>query len=107
MRTLKHIAEQIIRSPLAANVAAFAAAEVVGKISRLATVLAMARTLEPAQIGIAAAALAVGEIMKSLTENGVGHFLVRAPADTVEAAARTARRLFWVWCGGLFAPTWP
>ena len=45
MLTFKHIATKIISSPLATNVAAFAAAEMVGKISRLATVLAMAEGL--------------------------------------------------------------
>lgn len=101
MRTLKHFAAQIIRSPLASNVAAFAAAELVGKVSRLGTVLAMARTMEPAQIGVAAGALAIGEIMKSLTENGIGHVLIAADEHTIEAKARTAHRLVWGWCIGL------
>jgi len=98
----KTLAARIAASALMANIAAYAAAEVAGKVSRLATVIAMARVLDPVQIGIAAGALAVGEIMKSLTENGIGQMVIAASSEEVEAKARTARRLFWMWCSGLF-----
>lgn len=87
--------------PLVGNAAAYAVSEASAKVSRLLVVLAMARFMTPAEIGIAAAALAVSEIIKSLTENGIVHVVIRAADREVEATARTARRLAWVWCGGL------
>jgi len=102
MRSLKHFAEQTVRSPLAANVAAFAAAEQVEEVSRLATGLAMARTMEPAQTGIATDTMAVDVIMKSLAEYSVGEVLIGSAEDAVEATVRTVRRLTRGWCIALF-----
>ena len=91
------------RSRFLGNVAAYAASEAAGKASRLLVVLAVSRFLEPAEIGLAAAALAAAEILKSLTENGVVQRIVAAPDGDLDAACRAAHRLFWMWCGGLFA----
>ncbi|MGP6085896.1 oligosaccharide flippase family protein [Antarctobacter jejuensis] len=81
---------------------AYGASEAATKASRLFVVIAVARVLDPAQIGLAAAALAVGDILKSLTENGVVQRIIAAREEDLDATCNTAHRLFWAWCLGLF-----
>jgi PST family polysaccharide transporter len=47
--------------------------------------------------------MAAGDILKALTENGVGQRIIAASDATLEATCTTARHIFWVWCFGLFA----
>ncbi|MEP1768142.1 MAG: oligosaccharide flippase family protein [Sulfitobacter sp.] len=84
------------------SLAAYGASEVAAKASRLLVLALVARTLDLAVVGAAAAALAVGDILKALTENGVGQRIIAASDDAVEATCATAHRIFWVWCTGLF-----
>ncbi|KIN64484.1 Polysaccharide biosynthesis protein [Sulfitobacter noctilucicola] len=86
---------------LATNLIAYGASEVAAKASRLLVVVAVARTLDLTQIGIAASAMAAGDLLKALTENGVGQRIIAASDDTLEETCTTARRIFWVWCLGL------
>lgn len=85
------------------NLLAYGASEVATKASRLLVVIAVARTLDLHQIGIAASAMAAGDILKSLTENGVGQRIIVARDADLEATCATAHRIFWAWCTGLFA----
>lgn len=87
---------------LASNLIAYGASEVAAKASRLLVVIAVARTLDLTQIGIAASAMAAGDILKALTENGVGQRIIAASDETLEATCTAARRIFWIWCFGLF-----
>lgn len=87
---------------LATNLLAYGASEVASKASRLLVVVAVARTLDLTQIGIAAAAMAAGDILKALTENGVGQRIIAARDAELDATCATAHRIFWVWCVGLF-----
>lgn len=75
---------------------AYGASEVVSKLSRLFVVVMVARHLGAEQIGLAAAALAVCDIIKSLTENGIGQRIMAArDADLASVTAR-AHHLFWL-----------
>lgn len=87
----------------AGHLLAYGASEAAAKISRLFVVIAVARTLEPAAIGVAAAALAGSDLLKALTENGVGQRIIAASERDLAATCRTARRIFWAWCLGLAA----
>ncbi|MFT5630765.1 MAG: lipopolysaccharide exporter [Gammaproteobacteria bacterium] len=87
---------------LFSNLMAYGASEVAAKASRLLVVVAVARTLDLTEIGIAATAIAAGDILKSLTENGVGQRIIAAKDSDVAATTATAHRIFWVWCVGLF-----
>lgn len=87
---------------LAASLVAYGASEVAAKASRLMVVIAVAHTLDLTQIGIAASALAAGDILKALTENGVGQRIIAASDEALEATCVAARRIFWIWCFGLF-----
>ncbi len=88
---------------LIGNLMAYGASEVASKASRLLVVMAVARTMELKEIGIAATAIAAGDILKSLTENGVGQRIIAANDKDLPAVCATAQRIFWVWCLGLFA----
>lgn len=82
---------------------AYGASEIATKLSRLGVVIAVARTLDVAEIGIAAAALATGDLLKSLTQNGIGQRIIAAPTSELAATCNRAHDLFWAWCLGLFA----
>lgn len=87
----------------ATNLIAYGASEVAAKASRLFVVVAVARTLDLTQIGIAASAMAAGDLLKALTENGVGQRIIAASDDELETTCTAARRIFWISCLGLFA----
>lgn len=87
---------------LAQNLFAYGASEIAAKASRLLVVVAVARTLELAEIGLAAAALAAGDILKSVNENGVGQRIISASDDELDATCATAHRIFWCWSLALF-----
>ncbi|MEL6167484.1 MAG: oligosaccharide flippase family protein [Pseudomonadota bacterium] len=77
--------------------------EIVQKLSRIAVVVAVARVMDAEAIGIAAAAIAAGDILKAFTENGVVQRIIAAPEDKLAGVVVTGRRLFLIWCAGLFA----
>ncbi|NDV00535.1 oligosaccharide flippase family protein [Pseudoroseicyclus tamaricis] len=89
--------------PFARHLVAYSLSEAAAKASRLLVVVAVARTMDVAAIGVAAAALAAADILKALTENGAGQRIIAASDDALEATCRTAQRIFWAWCLGLFA----
>ncbi|RYH01176.1 polysaccharide biosynthesis protein [Salipiger sp. IMCC34102] len=91
------------QSTLVANLMAYGASEVASKASRLIVVMAVARTLDLTQIGVAATAMAAGDILKSLTENGVGQRIIAARDEDLEATCATAHRIFWGWSIAMFA----
>ena len=86
----------------AGNLLSYGASEVAAKASRLLVVIVVARTLDLTQIGIAAAAMAAADILKSLTENGAVQRIIAAKDHELEATCATASRIFWVWCISLF-----
>ncbi|WP_121066075.1 oligosaccharide flippase family protein [Chachezhania antarctica] len=88
--------------PFARHLMAYCLSEVAAKASRLLVVVAVARTMDAAAIGVAAAALAAADILKALTENGVGQRIIAAREEDLAATTRTASRIFWAWCLGLF-----
>lgn len=90
-------------SRLFGHLMAYGASETATKLSRLGVVIVVARSLDLAEIGIAAAALAMGDLLKSLTENGVTQRIVVASQDELEEVCHRAHRLNWLWCAGLFA----
>lgn len=92
----------LLNAPFARNLAAYGASEVAAKASRIFVVMAVARSLGAEEIGIAAAAMAASDILKSLTENGIGQRLIAARESDLAGLARTALRLFWVWAIALF-----
>lgn len=82
---------------------AYCASEAATKLSRLGVVVVVARTLDLTEIGLAAAALATGDLLKSLTENGVNQRIIAAPQAALSGTCARAHQVNWLWCGGLFA----
>lgn len=89
--------------PFGRSLLAYCLSEVAAKASRLLVVVAVARSMDAATIGLAAAALAAADILKALTENGAGQRIIASRDEDLAATCRTASRIFWVWCLGLFA----
>lgn len=81
---------------------AYGASEVVSKLSRLFVVVMVARHLGASEIGVAAAALAICDILKSVTENGIGQRIIAAQEDDLDQITARAHRLFWQLNIGLF-----
>ncbi len=94
--------KQFISGEFTQNLMAYGASEAAAKLSRLLVVVAVSRTMGAAEIGVAAAALAAADILKSLTENGVGQRIIAASDKTLAATCSTAHKIFWVWAVGLF-----
>ena len=88
--------------PFFRHLMAYCLSEVAAKASRLVVVMAVARSMDLVSIGIAATALAAADILKALAETGAGQRIIAAPEDGLAAACRTASRIFWAWCVGLF-----
>ena len=82
---------------------AYGASEMVAKLSRLLVVVVIARALSPEAVGLAAAALAICETLKALTENGVGQRIIAARDAELEAVAKRAHWIFWRWAFALIS----
>ncbi len=87
---------------MTAGLLAYGASEVAAKVSRILVVVAVARTLELKEIGVAAVAMAASDIVKSFTENGVGQRIIAASNQELDQTCNTAHKIFWAWCLGLF-----
>ena len=101
MLTIRQKIADADSSPLMRGASAYLASEAAAKASRLGVVVAMARFLSPLEIGIAAAAMAGSDILKSLAENGVGQRIIIASDSELAAVTKRAHQIFWVWCTGL------
>ncbi|GAA4224131.1 PST family polysaccharide transporter [Sagittula marina] len=91
------------KGSFAHSLAAYCLSEMAAKASRLVVVVAVARTMDAAAIGVAAGALAAADILKALTENGVGQRIIAARDEDLAATCRRAQSIFWLWCLGLCA----
>jgi len=96
------LAVDISRPSLLSTIAVWAASEAVAKVARIAATMVAARVLFPEDLGIVALVLATGEILKALTENGVGQRIIAASDEDLEATCNTASKIFWVFCIALF-----
>ena len=83
---------------LAADIGAFGLAELAARLFRLATTVVVARLMLPAELGVAAAALTVFELVRSLANNGIGLAVVRSPVAALAATCGAAWRAGWLVC---------
>lgn len=70
-------------------------AEVVNRVTRILTIIALSWTLGVAEFGLAAAALTIYELIRVLTQNGLGTQIVVANDDEVERLSSIVYRLNW------------
>lgn len=71
----------------------------IGRVSRIATTVILARTLSAADLGIAAIAITSFEIVRAFASSGIGQMVVRAPAEKLAATQAAAHRANWLLCG--------
>lgn len=80
------------------GLAAYGSAELAVRLVRLGVVIIIARQLAPDIVGVAALALSLFELIRVLTNIGVGQQIIRAEASDLDALCNSARILFWQWC---------
>lgn len=81
------------------GLAAYGSAELAVRLVRLGVVIIIARQLAPDIVGVAALALSLFELVRVLTNIGVGQQIIRAEAGALDALCNSAHTLFWRWCG--------
>ena len=77
---------------------AYGSAEAATRVVRLATILVVARQISPAMLGVAALALSLFELVRVLTNVGIGQRIIVAFDAELESVCRAAARLFWIVC---------
>ncbi len=77
---------------------AYGSAEAATRIVRLAAVLVIARQISPEVLGTAALALSLFELIRVLTNVGVGQRIIAASEAELASICNTANGLFWIIC---------
>ncbi|WP_237437473.1 oligosaccharide flippase family protein [Alteraurantiacibacter aestuarii] len=80
---------------------AYGLAEAGTRVLRVFTIIVIARQIAPAQIGIAALALALFEFVRVLANSGIGQRIIAATDAELASICNAAHRLFYLWCGGV------
>ncbi len=90
-----------LRDGLWRSIAYYGMSEFVQRATRIATTVMIARTLTPIDLGIAATAITVFEIVRIAANAGIGQAVVRATDTRLAATCVAAHRLGWAICIGL------
>lgn len=77
---------------------AYGSAEAVTRIVRLGAILVVARQISPSMLGTAALALSVFELVRVLTNVGIGQRIIKASDEEISPICNAAARLFWIVC---------
>ena len=80
---------------------AYGSAEAVTRIVRLGAILVIARQISPAMLGTAALALSLFELVRVLSNVGIGQRIINADGKELPAICNAASRLFWIVCLGV------
>lgn len=75
------------------NLRAFGGAEIVNKLTRIAAMVVIARSISVEALGAAAIALTSFELIRIVTNNGIGQMIVRASDENLEAVSARAHQL--------------
>lgn len=87
--------------PIMRGLLAYGAAEAGTRVLRIAAIIVIARQVPAAQIGLAALALALFEIVRVLANSGIGQRIIAATDAELPAICNAAHRLFAWWCAGV------
>ncbi|MFM9942905.1 MAG: oligosaccharide flippase family protein [Hyphomicrobiaceae bacterium] len=99
---LSACASRLAGDRLVRNLGWYGAAELTARLSRLLATVILARHLGATELGIAAIAITCFELIRVLTNNGIGQFVVRAASDRLDATCNAAYRASWFVCGTAF-----
>lgn len=80
------------------NMGWYGVAEITARLSRLVTTVILARMLTPVDLGIAAMALACFELIRVLSNNGIGQMVMRVRPERLDAMCATAYWAGWIVC---------
>jgi len=89
---------RVLRSGLLRNLGWFGLAELAARVSRLFATVLLARSLGATEFGIAAAALTVFEIIRTLPNTGIGQAVVRTASEQLADTCASAYRIGWAIC---------
>jgi teichuronic acid exporter len=98
-----HRVREGLASPFVRSLGSMGSAQIIMRISRLATTIILSRMLAPREYGLAAVVLTVYEFVALFTRNGITAKVVRASDGEVGAIAQTGWWLTWIICGALLA----
>lgn len=82
---------------------AYGSAEAVTRVVRLGAILIVARQTSPEMLGTAALALSLFELIRVLTQVGIGQRIITANAEELNSICNAALRLFWIVCATVTA----
>ncbi|MBK8770619.1 MAG: oligosaccharide flippase family protein [Rhizobiales bacterium] len=95
----------IVQAPLVrglfSNMVTLGGAEMVNRVTRLATAVALGWALSPPEFGLAAIALTASDILRALTQTGIGARIISVEETALEETCNTAYRLNWWVYGGV------
>lgn len=84
--------------PVLRGFAAYCLAEAASRAVRLFSIVVVSRSISPLVLGTAALALSLFEMIRILTNVGIGQRLIAASDEALPPLLKTARRLFWIAC---------
>lgn len=87
--------------PVVTGLAAYGAGEVGTRILRILAIIVIARQIAPFDIGVAALAIAVFEMVRVLANSGIGQRIIVADDAELDGICNAARRLFTIWCSAV------
>jgi O-antigen/teichoic acid export membrane protein len=82
---------------------AYGSAEAVTRVVRLGAILIVARQTSPEMLGTAALALSLFELIRVLTQVGIGQRIITASAEELASICKGALQLFWIACATVTA----
>ena len=77
---------------------AFAAGEAASRATRILATIAIARALSPENLGIAAMAVAVSEIIKTAASGGIGPQIVSVTESKLASIIKPSKQIMWILC---------
>ena len=83
---------------LSKNIAWIFSSEAVNRATRLITAIVLARYLSPTEYGVAAIALASNEMIRVITQNGIGLKIVKSNDQQLDAVCSKVYRVNWRLC---------
>jgi PST family polysaccharide transporter len=83
------------------NIGWMGIAEIINRLSRLVTAIVLARFLTAQDYGVAAIALTCYELIRVLTNNGLGARIIQASDEDLAVICNTAYRINWLLNGSL------
>lgn len=92
----------LLASRFSRNFAWMGMTEIGSRVSRVVTVIILARFLSPEDYGLAAIALTANELVRVLSNTGIGQRIIQASDTELDGVCNTAWRMNWVICISLF-----